>query len=262
MSRRPKLTGAGSGTANNPILMDENGQIVATFGECCCVFTGSFSMLYPDSKASPPKRSSSSQCRNHSSSCHSFAHPHIGRILQIYGGDNPRHAHSASTVSRSGSGTTIRAARHAANLRTGLASAASTSTAARVPRQRQVSRPPLVGMTSDAPSSARTRVRPWAIVIQRRMGWRRERETPLSEDELYVGTAQPPTPTSSPLHEYGICFQIQSHPVQYVCANFPFLNLYLQLTDLLGMTAAMGTVMFVFANGSNGVGRALPAAQG
>ncbi|KAJ6458989.1 hypothetical protein C8R45DRAFT_1081543 [Mycena sanguinolenta] len=86
-------------------------------------------------------------------------------------------------------------------------------------RSRPVLRPALEDFERYRNSPARTRVRPWAVTLCRRAGSRAPRESPLTDEDLYVGDERPPASSSSPIHECGICFNIQSHPVRYLCGH-------------------------------------------
>jgi hypothetical protein len=69
------------------------------------------------------------------------------------------------------------------------------------------------GSTPPVPNGRRLRIRTPEETARRRAGSRAPRDSPLTEDEVYIGPERPPAESYSELHECGICFNIQSHPV-------------------------------------------------
>ncbi|KAJ7170401.1 hypothetical protein C8R43DRAFT_1120829 [Mycena crocata] len=66
---------------------------------------------------------------------------------------------------------------------------------------------------NNSPSATRFRI----CTATRRLGSRTQREYPLTEEELYQGTARPPTFSQSSSHQCSICLNILSHPVKSGC---------------------------------------------
>ncbi|KAJ7081906.1 hypothetical protein C8R43DRAFT_1142890 [Mycena crocata] len=74
-----------------------------------------------------------------------------------------------------------------------------------------------LGITRPASrSSASTSSTP----VVRRAGWRLDRPTLLTEDDLYIGFIRPPLQSTLRHHQKcAICWQIKSHPVSYECGH-------------------------------------------
>lgn len=233
MPRAPSL--ALRGSPYNPIVVDENGMVVSRLGGLCArSFSRPFQMtpLFLRTSHSSPWLSSSYTLRCQIVSLYlSFDRSlsSVGRLLRIYGtspsesgrlfsGSHPESpsppvpdALAATAVTRTT--TSIRSARHEVTHVMGSTVSVSSSSTSSTSSFRDIRdrRRPLRNLAG-APT-LRLRIRTREEVARRRAGYRAPRDFPLTEDELYTGPERPPAESNSELHECGICFNIQSHPV-------------------------------------------------
>ncbi|KAJ7716267.1 hypothetical protein B0H16DRAFT_1741356 [Mycena metata] len=209
--RRPPL-----GTADNLILMDENGNFVKSFRRLPQINRGPPSIIntvpfWSDPTSPTPARRGS-------------------RYIQVVTEEDV----IASTLARarariasstaSSSTASLLTAYSFSSLSTTISSATTVSSSTTLSsRPAREQRPPLVPLRRAAApeplSLARTRVRPWSVTILRHTGSCAPLPENWGEDNLYIGTARPPASPDIHTHECGICLNIQSHPVILQCKH-------------------------------------------